>query len=160
MYVFTVFLLSHTDYIPKQETIANVPVRINYENFRNLLLDAFLLHWLKLYQEYPLGIKDIESVWLMKGKNRIHLDNKEHTILKHCVSPNGNKLLATELKIVFFIESDHLESVEAHCKTMKRGSKTNDFNADVDSDMVRFLMMLNTTYSPPVQPLNTISIPI
>ena len=96
----------------------------------------------------------------MKGKNGIHLDNKEHAVLEHCVSATGNKLLATELNIVFFIESDHLESAEAHRKTMKGCSKTNDFKAEVDLDTVRFLIMLNTTHSPQVQRLSTISIPV
>jgi hypothetical protein len=68
-------------------------VRISYENFHNLLIDAFLPHWLKKYKDYPLGIVNMESVRLMKGKNGIHLDNKEHAILEHCVSPKDHKIL-------------------------------------------------------------------
>ncbi len=79
----------------------------------------------------------------MKGKNGIHLDNKEHAILEHCVGPNGDKLIATELNIVFFIDPDHLECAEAHRDKMKKGhSQSDDFDVDasvnVGLDMVCF----------------------
>jgi hypothetical protein len=119
-------------------------VRISYENFCNLLINALLPHWLKCYKSYPLGIENLESVRLMKGKNGIHLDNQEHVILEHCVSPKDNKVLATELNILFFIESDYLECAEAHCANFEDGSHGNDFKADADVDvgldMVRFFI--------------------
>lgn len=84
----------------------------------------------------------------MKGRNGIHLDNKEHAILEHCVGSNGNKLsnksLATELNIIFFIESDHLECAKAHHARLEDGSQGNDFktnaNVDVRLDTVCFFM--------------------
>jgi hypothetical protein len=125
----------------------------NYENFCNLLLNAFLLHWLKLYQDYPLGIANVELVWPMKGKNGIHLDNKEHAILEHCVNlkvskqgPNSSKPDTMELNIVLFIDSDHLEGAEAHQKRMKGGSLNNDFEADTNVDVGLDTVLLAFSY--------------
>ncbi|KAI9447150.1 hypothetical protein BJY52DRAFT_1228425 [Lactarius psammicola] len=120
--------LAHQHYevqgLSKYYTFANVPIRINYDNLCQILLSTFLPHWLKLYANYPLTIANVESVWLMKGKNGIHLDNKEHAILEHCVGPNGNKLKANELNTLFFIDSDHLGCAEAHRNKIKECSQS------------------------------------
>jgi hypothetical protein len=83
-----------------------------------LLLNAFLAHWLKKYANYPLGTEHIKSVRLMKGKNGIHLDNKDQALFEHCFS-SGNKLVA-ELCILLVLDVDHIEEAQAHCAHMRR----------------------------------------
>lgn len=120
-------------------------MRISHENFCNLLLNAFRPHWLKEYQGYPLGIANLESVRLNRGKNGIHLDDKEHVILEHCVDLKRNKLLAKELGVVIFIDSDHLECAEAHLEARRKMLETcspsndlSDSKADPGVAGVRF----------------------
>jgi len=53
----------------------------------------------------------------MKGKNGIHLDNKEHAILEHCLSLNRTKLAATELNLMLLLDVDHVENAQVHRKS-------------------------------------------
>ena len=109
-----ILLRSHADYVFKCETIADIPVRIDQGNLQRILLNAFLTPWLKKYANYPLGTDQVESVRLMKGKSGIYLDNKEHAILEHCLSPDRKKLAVTELSILLVLDIDHVEAAQAH----------------------------------------------
>ncbi|SRR6266702_4866916 len=53
----------------------------------------------------------------MKGKNGIHLDNKEHAILEHCLSLNRTKLAATKLNLILLLDVDHVENTQVHRKS-------------------------------------------
>jgi hypothetical protein len=63
---------------------------------------------------YSLNLEHIVSVWLMKGKNGIHLDNRDHTILKHCLSPKGTKLSMMMLDIMLLIDAKHQKKAKVH----------------------------------------------
>ncbi|KAF8271793.1 hypothetical protein EI94DRAFT_1697990 [Lactarius quietus] len=47
-------------YIFKSETIADVPIRIDYENLKRLLFNAFLSKWLKRYKNFTLNIEQCD----------------------------------------------------------------------------------------------------
>jgi hypothetical protein len=108
-----IILRSYAEYF-KCETLADVPIRIDYENLQRLLLNAFLSSWLKQYMDYSLNVEHIVSVRLMKGKNGIHLDNRDHAILEHCLSPDGTKLSTTMLDIMLLIDAEHLKKARVH----------------------------------------------
>jgi hypothetical protein len=94
--------------------LANVPIQINYNNLQHLLLNTFLEEWLKQFMGYSLNVKHIVSVQLLKGKNRIHLENQVHAILEHCLSPDKTKLSATTLNMLVVIDAEHLRKAKAH----------------------------------------------
>lgn len=134
-----ILLRSCADYPFKCETIADVPVRIDHGNLQQNLINAFLSHWLKKFASFPLGTEHVVSVRLMKGKSGIHLDNKEHAILEHCLSPNRKKLAGTELSILLVLDIDHVEAVQAHTHQANTQGK-----ADLDLEYsVRFYYRLN-----------------
>ena len=64
-------------------------------------------------QNYPLTLEHV-SVHLQKGRGCIYLDNKEHTILEHCVSPDESKLIADSLHIMLLVDVDHFKEEKAH----------------------------------------------
>lgn len=119
----------------KSETVANVPIRIGYENLKCLLLNAFLEDWLKRFMDYPLDAEHIVSVRLMKGNSGIHLDNRDHAILEHCLSPDGTKLLKPPLNILVLLDAEHLRKAKAH-----RDIVTGEFE---DQEMVCFSLTVS-----------------
>ncbi|SRR6266571_3912325 len=123
---------SDANYSLKCETIADVPIRIDHENLQRLLLNAFLSDWLKRFMNYPLDVRHIVSVRLIKGRSGIYLDNKDHAILEHCLSPDGSKLTATMLDIMLLLDVDHYEKAQAHRKS------TNAQLEDQLEDLVHF----------------------
>ena len=88
-----------------------------------------MLDWLKQYLNYPLDIENIVSVRLSKGKNGIHLDNKEHAILEHCFNPDG-KLAKTTLIIMLLLDAEYLKKATAHRAAVKAELE--------DKELVRF----------------------
>ncbi|KAF8259280.1 hypothetical protein EI94DRAFT_1707232 [Lactarius quietus] len=99
------------------ETIADVPIQINHKNLKILLLNAFLPPWLKKHMNYPLGMENVESVRLMKGRNSIHLDNEDQAIFEHCFS-NVNKLV-TELCVLLVLDEKYVNEARAHIACMR-----------------------------------------
>jgi hypothetical protein len=96
-----------------------------------------LTHWLKKCANYPLGVEHVKSVRLMKGKNGIHLDNKEHAILEHCLSLDRKKLSGPELSLMLVLDPDYIEEAEAH-QDSTCACKTSPANPDLDY-IVHFL---------------------
>ena len=134
-----ILLWSRADYPFKCETVVDVPVQIDHGNLQQNLINAFLSHWLKKFASFPLGTEHVVSVRLMKGKSGIHLDNKEHAILEHCLSPNRKKLAGAELSILLVLDIDHVEAVQAHAHQANTRGK-----ADLDSEYsVRFYYRLH-----------------
>ena len=64
--------------------------------------------------DYPLDPEHIESVRLLKGNNGIHLDNRDHAILEHCLSPDKSRLLKPPLNILVLLDAGHLRRAKAH----------------------------------------------
>ncbi|KAN0130304.1 hypothetical protein V8E53_011927, partial [Lactarius tabidus] len=98
------------------ETIADVPIRIDYDNLQRLLFNTFLSGWLKRFMNYPLNLDHVALVQLIKGRvhGGIYLDNKDHAILEHCLGPDGNKLTVKALDVMLLIDPDHYEEAKAH----------------------------------------------
>ena len=94
--------------------MALVPLRISYNNLRSLLLNAFLPDWLTSFMNYPLGIQNVASVRLRRGKSGVHLDNKEHAILSHCLAFDKTKLATAQLGLNLIIDIDHWREAKAH----------------------------------------------
>ena len=94
--------------------MALIPLRISYNNLHSLLLNAFLPDWLTSFMNYPLGIQNVASVWLRRGKSGIHLDNKEHAILSHCLAFDKTKLATAQLGLNLVIDIDHWREAKAH----------------------------------------------
>jgi hypothetical protein len=46
----------------------------------------------------------------MRGKNGIHLDDKEHAILEHCLNPDITK----ELNLMLLLDVEYVEEAHAH----------------------------------------------
>lgn len=62
----------------------------------------------------------------MKGKNGIHLDNKEHTILEHCLTTDKKKFTMPELSLMLLIDPDHVEEAHAHRASMHARRASSD----------------------------------
>lgn len=77
----------------------------------------------------------------MKGKSGIHLDNKEHVILEHCLSPDRKKLAAAELNILLVIDVDHVEAAKAH--THQASMPIQEKASSTDLDPVGFFYRHN-----------------
>ena len=123
--VFCDHLQSYANHF-KTEMLANVLIRIDYENLTYLLLNMFLENWLKRFMDYPLCAENIVSVRLMKGNNGIHLDNKENAILEHCLNPDRTKLLKPPLNILVLLDAEHLKKAKAHWDNITAELKDQD----------------------------------
>jgi len=80
----------------------------------------------------------------MKGKNGIHLDNKEHAILEHCLSPDRTKLAATELNLMLLLDVDHVKNAQVHRKSAHTHQNTS--HAGLES-VVRFFFTAVLVFS-------------
>ncbi|KAH9007878.1 hypothetical protein EDB83DRAFT_2681679 [Lactarius deliciosus] len=115
------------------DMINNVPIRIDQKNLQHLILNALLSGWLKLFLDYPLESEHVESVRLVKGRSGVHLDNKEHAILEHCLNSDGpragtkskSKSLPTSLSVMLVIDVNHYKKAKAH-KTFQETAQVKD----------------------------------
>ena len=67
---------------------------------------------------YPLTLEQV-SLRLQKGRGCIYLDNKEHAILEHCVSLDGNKVIKDSLDVMLLVDVEYFEEAKAHRDNVK-----------------------------------------
>jgi hypothetical protein len=99
---------------------------------------------------YPLNLEHV-SARLTKGKGSIYLDNKDHAILEHCRSPDGNKLIATSLGITLLVDVGHFEEAKAHRNSVNEqlgDQETVRFSSLVSISVFSFKLLLQSGHRP------------